>query len=264
MNTLELVHAGTRYTALLDQACDLAVPVQFNHTQVHAFGAPPARSEALSVEGFVGAVERGGSCNCHTLHFTPHCNGTHTECAGHLTREHLIIHSVISNALHIAQLISVVPEPLLNAGHEDQIITASQLQHVMKHDTNVNAVVIRTLPNPADKRWRDYDAGPMPAYFEPAALQWLASQGIDHLLCDLPSVDRMHDDGLLLAHRAFWGLPAGVNDLAAVKRRHATITELIYVPDTLVDGLYLLNLQVAAFDSDAAPSRPLLYPLLKI
>jgi hypothetical protein len=40
-----------------------------------------------------------------------------------------------------------------------------------------------------------------------------------------------------------------------------TITELIFVPNTAMDGLYLLNLQVAAFENDAAPSRPVIFAL---
>ena len=41
----------------------------------------------------------------------------------------------------------------------------------------------------------------------------------------------------------------------------ALVTELAYVPDSVADGLYLLDLQVPAFGADAAPSRPVLYPL---
>ena len=44
-------------------------------------------------------------------------------------------------------------------------------------------------------------------------------------------------------------------------RAQATITELAYVPDSLVDGPYLLELQVPALSGDAVPSRPLLYAL---
>ena len=87
---------------------------------------------------------------------------------------------------------------------------------------------------------------------------------VDHLLVDLPSVDRMQDNGLLLAHRAFWGMPQGSAALSQATHPHATITELIYVPDNVADGNYLLNLQVAPLDADAAPSRPLLYPLTDI
>jgi hypothetical protein len=93
-------------------------------------------------------------------------------------------------------------------------------------------------------------------------LDWLAGTGVEHLLVDLPSVDRMNDGGRLLAHRAFWGMPAGTTHATHATRPNATITELIYVPEQIPDGLYLLSLQVAPFVADAAPSRPLLYPLL--
>jgi len=36
------------------------------------------------------------------------------------------------------------------------------------------------------------------------------------------------------------------------------MTELINVPDDVPDGRYLLNLQIAPFEADAAPSRPVL------
>jgi hypothetical protein len=37
---------------------------------------------------------------------------------------------------------------------------------------------------------------------------------------------------------------------------------MIHVPDAAPDGEYLLELQVANFVNDAAPSRPVLYALL--
>jgi arylformamidase len=43
--------------------------------------------------------------------------------------------------------------------------------------------------------------------------------------------------------------------------RQATITELIFIPDEVPNGLYLLNLQVAPMENDAAPSRPVLFHL---
>jgi hypothetical protein len=36
---------------------------------------------------------------------------------------------------------------------------------------------------------------------------------------------------------------------------------MIYAPDDAPDGLYALSLQIAAWLSDAAPSRPVLWPL---
>ncbi len=39
----------------------------------------------------------------------------------------------------------------------------------------------------------------------------------------------------------------------------ATITELIFVPNKIRDDDYILNLQIASFENDAAPSKPVLY-----
>ena len=36
---------------------------------------------------------------------------------------------------------------------------------------------------------------------------------------------------------------------------------MIFVEDSVQDGLYLLDLQVPMWHSDAAPSNPVLYPL---
>ncbi len=79
-------------------------------------------------------------------------------------------------------------------------------------------------------------------------------RGIKHLLIDQPSVDKEEDGGALAAHKAFWNIPKN-------PELHATITELIFVPDEVEDGLYLLNLQVAPMENDAAPSRPVLFQL---
>jgi kynurenine formamidase len=96
---------------------------------------------------------------------------------------------------------------------------------------------------------------------EEAAL-FLRESGIQHLLIDLPSVDKEKDEGKLLAHKAFWNV-SDVNNLNADARLEATITELIYVSDHVPDGSYLLNLQIASFENDASPSKPVLYAIMK-
>ncbi|HET7922821.1 MAG TPA: hypothetical protein VFM15_08720, partial [Gammaproteobacteria bacterium] len=105
-----------------------------------------------------------------------------------------------------------------------------------------------------------YDRMP-PPWLAADAVALLVEAGVEHLLVDLPSLDPMHDEGRLEAHRAFWGLPAGSRRKAEAKRPRGTVTEMIYVPDQIRDGYCLLDLQVPAFMSDAAPSRPILYPL---
>ena len=73
-----------------------------------------------------------------------------------------------------------------------------------------------------------------------------------HLLIDMPSIDRESDEGKLEAHHAFWNYPANT-------QLHKTITEFIYVPNEINDGTYILNLQIAPFENDASPSKPVLY-----
>ena len=46
-----------------------------------------------------------------------------------------------------------------------------------------------------------------------------------------------------------------------VLRLDATITEFIYVYNHIQDGKYMLNLQIAPFENDATPSKPILYKI---
>jgi arylformamidase len=167
-----------------------------------------------------------------------------------------------------AVLLSVGPEA---AGIEtteptpqptDRLITARGLERAWPAAVPFvpRALVIRTLPNSPDKRARDYTTQ-TPPYLSQEAAGLLVSRGILHLVVDVPSIDRAHDEGRLTAHRLFFGLPRGGVQLAAATRPGATITELAFIPDTIADGAYLLELQVPALDGDAVPSRPLLYAL---
>jgi hypothetical protein len=85
-------------------------------------------------------------------------------------------------------------------------------------------------------------------------MEWIVANQIEHLLVDIPSVDKEQDEGKLLAHKSFWQFPFNT-------RKNATITELIYVPNHIPDGYYLVNLQYYPFPMDASPSRPLIYAL---
>ena len=77
--------------------------------------------------------------------------------------------------------------------------------------------------------------------------------GVKNLLIDLPSIDKEKDDGEVTNHKVFFDLVTGGN--------MNTITELIYVPNNVLDGDYLLNLQFMPINNDAAPSRPVLFKI---
>jgi arylformamidase len=121
----------------------------------------------------------------------------------------------------------------------------------------LTSLIIRTLPNDDDKLAREYSTGP--PYFTKEAMEFIAECGFKHLLVDLPSIDRMYDDGHLSNHRIFWDVAEGKFETNEYSRTDSTITELIYVPNVIQDGAYLLNIQIAPFASDASPSRPMLF-----
>jgi len=249
----------------------LALALDFAGPQPRHFGAPPASSKPFEAAGFKGSVERGASCNCELITLIPHCNGTHTECVGHLTRERLDAWRVVPAGFLPALLLSVTAEAAGAAGEgsepaprsNDRLITRRALERGWPASApfEAQALLIRTLPNTADKRARDYSSA-TPPYLSQEAVRLLVSRGIQHLIVDVPSVDRAHDEGRLTAHRIFFGLPPGSVQLGAATRPGATITELAYMPDELADGPYLLELQVPALGGDAVPSRPLLYRLV--
>jgi len=251
---------------------DISIPLDFNGPQPNFFGAARANGAPLVAGSFIGDVRQGGSCNCATYSLTPHCNGTHTECVGHVTGESIGIRSVNVPGFAIARLVTIAPEsvtasdettdPPPQAG--DQLITHRALLAALRGTTllGANALIVRTLPNESSKRQRSYGPEQPPPYFTANFMRALVEANIEHLICDLPSVDRAEDEGRLTAHRIFWGLAPGATTAQHATRPRATITELAYVDDAIADGLYLLNLQVAPFESDAAPSRPLLFPLI--
>ena len=271
--TLLYVECGGRRFRVSHEVHDLSIPLTFGNEQLECFSAPPAREHALEAGSFVGDVRRGGSCNCFTYTITPHCNGTHTECVGHITNERLSVRDLCTEIFSVALLLSV--EPTLATGTRDStipppkpgdtLITRSALEAAARAvhpaPAPIGALVIRTVPNDASKLVRSYSKQPAP-YFSAEAMRWIVAQGAEHLVVDLPSVDRAEDEGNLTAHRIFWNVSARASSATSDTRRRATVTELAYIPDQLVDGLYLLNLQVGPFAADAAPSRPMLTALI--
>jgi arylformamidase len=250
---------------------DLSVPLRFDQPQPVFFGVAGASERAVTAGSFVGDVRAGGSCNCATFSITPHCNGTHTECVGHITGERLSVRSLCEQTLDVALVVSVAPVRASATAEssdpgpqsDDWLITRASLEAAMASAAiaTFTALVIRTLPNSPHKLTRDYDREPAP-FFTAEAMRFIVERGVRHLVVDLPSLDRANDEGRLTAHRIFWNVPAGARAIDAATRRHATVTELAYIDDAVRDGPYLLNLQVAPFEADAAPSRPILLPLI--
>ena len=255
-----LLRIGTREVAIdLSQPLSLARELDFQAAQPRHFDAPAATAQPYSVPGFSGSVSSGASCNCSVISVIPHCNGTHTECAGHLTLERLDAYRIVPAGLVPALLICVIPVAAADTSEtsdpaprpDDFLITRSAIERgwPVNAPFTPQALIIRTGGAPA-----------LP-YLSREAAESIAQRGIRHLVIDLPSLDREHDDGRLTAHRVFFGLPPGVTSLERVTRPDATVTELAHIPGDVAAGHYLLELQVPAWQGDAVPSRPLLYAL---
>ncbi len=245
----KITHKGKIYQADLDKPIDISIPLRSGADNVNAWYVNPITIEPVRMGDWVGDVNQGGSVNFRNICFNPHGNGTHTECVGHISKETYSVNRVLKKFFFIAAVITVQPDETVEA---DFIITKNHIREGLKGQTP-EALVIRTLDNPVSKMNRQY-SNTNPAYLTEEAALFIHELGIDHLLIDLPSVDKEVDQGRLLAHRAFWQYPHNTQSWR-------TITELIYVPDPVQDGLYLLNLQTAGFENDASPVRPVLYEL---
>jgi kynurenine formamidase len=276
---IELEARGVRLHADVSDPLSLAVPLDFDGPQPNHYGAPRAHARALDDGAQSLDTRAGGSVNCEALTLVPHCNGTHTECVGHITDERIAVSEVLRGGLWLAAVVSVTPCPA-NATDEstvpppvrgDRVITARALLAALDAlpgrrglPVAPQAVVLRTLPNDESKLTREYGAQVPAPYLTREAAAALVAADIEHLVTDLPSLDRTRDGGELTAHRLFWGLPPGNRRAADATRSHATVTELAWIAPTIRDGLYLLDLQMPAFLSDAAPSRPVLYRLKRL
>ncbi len=252
----QIQHNGQTFSVDLSQPIDISIPLSDSIKNPIAWYLDKPKIEPVRFENWVGAVKDGSSTNFNNILFNPHAHGTHTECLGHITREFYSINQTLITFLFVARLISVTPEKL----QEDLVITKEILVEALnKFPADPEAVIIRTHPNNSGKKTKNY-SHTNPPYLTEEATLFLVEKDIKHLLIDLPSVDKEKDQGKLLSHKAFWNLK-DVNKVNADARFEATITEMIFVPDIIPDGLYLLNLQITSFENDASPSKPILYAI---
>lgn len=232
----------------LSMPLDISIALHKGFGQVNAFYAPPFRAQPVKEGDFVGATKLGGPVNFMNVQMNPHGNGTHTECVGHIALEDHHVNECLTSFYHLAEVISVYPALEENG---DKIIDRKHIEAMFDPKEHIKALIIRTLPNDSDKTSRNY-SGNNPPFLSNEAMKYIVACGIDHLLLDLPSVDREQDEGKLACHKIFWNYPEN-------PRLHCTITELIFVPNHIQDGEYLLHIQIPNMTLDAVPSRPVLY-----
>lgn len=267
---------NNKYQIDLSKPIDISIPLTNTDENPIAWYIEKPVIEPVVFGDWIGKVSEGkSSTNFNNIFFNPHGHGTHTECLGHITNDFYSINQSLKQFFFFAKLITVQPEKM----GDDFVITKELLEKALSASTSLSmtagesaspeasgslsvtnkALVIRTLPNQKDKKSRKYSNTNPPYLSEDAAI-FIRESEIQHLLIDLPSVDKEHDEGKLLAHKAFWNVKDTIN-LNSEARLNATITEMIYVSNEIEDGNYILNLQIASFENDASPSKPILYKI---
>ncbi len=247
----------TNYTIDFSKPIDISIPLINSEANPIAWYLNQPEISPVVMGDWIGKVSEGkSSTNFNNIYFNPHAHGTHTECLGHITNDFYNVNESLTTFFFLAQLATFEPTILENG---DAVILLSQIEDVWKNNGQ-KAFVIRTMPNLEEKKSTKY-SHTNPPYLEAAAATFLREKGIEHLLIDLPSVDREEDEGKLAAHKAFWNVK-NTKELNADARLNATITEMIYVPNEIKDGLYFINLQIASFVNDASPSKPVLYKII--
>ena len=242
-------HRNTTFKIDLSKPIDISMPLRGTPKNVTAWYVNPPKFSPVMENGFVGDVNLGGAVNFRNIFFNPHGHGTHTECVGHISKEQHTINDCLKKFTFYAKLVTITPYNV----DGDSVIMLEQVEKLWENN-DADAIIIRTLPNGTDKLEKQY-SNTNPTYIHHKAMQYLVDNGVQHLLIDTPSVDREQDDGKLIAHHIFWNYPNN-------PKTEKTITELIYVDNTIADGFYILQFQIASFENDASPSKPTLYTLL--
>lgn len=258
------------YSCSIDHPYDISIPVLFNGEQPNSYGVNKAAAMAVETGDFIGDTRRGGSCNFEEYRLIPHCNGTHTEGVGHISLERIPVNEILNDVLIPSTLITVesqkandtVDKYIPEKNPDDFLITKKILEDKLNTaDENfLRGLIVRTLPNDDSKKKRQYMKD-LPPFFSIEAIEYIVSLNVEHLMVDIPSVDRTFDEGKLTVHHIFWNVKSESHE---VKKNHSTktITEMIYVTEKVPDGKYLTSIQIPNFRSDAAPSRVFIFSLI--
>ncbi|UKN00864.1 cyclase family protein [Paracrocinitomix mangrovi] len=241
-----------------DAPIDISIPIHNGKNPVLAWYYGPIELTPVMTDQFIGDVNQGGAVNFRHLSMNPHAHGTHTECVGHISKEWYSINKCLKTFHFKAALITVVPAKVFNDEFqkEDDVVQVEAIKEAIDNldlPQDVDALVIRTMPNGINKLSKNYSST-NPIYYDEACIHFINDLGIKHLIVDLPSVDREEDKGVLAAHHAFWDYPNN-------PQLEKSITELVFIPDEVKDGIYVANIQITSLENDASPSKVVLFKI---
>jgi kynurenine formamidase len=253
-----ILHLNDKEYIRTEKPIDLSISIHTGDDAVLAWYCEPIRLEPVMTDRFIGEVKQGGAVNFKNLFMNPHGNGTHTECVGHISHEEYSINQCLKEFHFISVVVTVEPQTEMNPDEkQDRIISKDLLENAVSKLggllADVNALVVRSSPNPSSKCSFNY-SNTNPTYFSKEAIEYVNELGVDHLIVDLPSIDREEDGGELIGHHVFWDYPNN-------PQTQKTITELVYVPEAVQDGKYFMNIQITSLENDASPSKIVLFEI---
>ena len=263
---ISISHNNKDYRVDTKNSFDISIPYHFNGAQPNFYDVDEGQLKHFQSGGTIYSVVEGAGCNVPEISLNIHCSGTHTECAGHLLENPGDIGVFLKDIIIPAVLITVDQHSFVDTKEsyhcpvkDYKLVISKKLIQIeiekwQKH--NPQALIIRTIPNAEDKKYYQFTKNP-PAFYSNDALRYISDCGIQHLVVDLPSIDRMLDNGILGNHRIFWGYDNNPRGEVNPDSKN-TITELAFISNDVKDGFYFLNIQLPHFVCDAAPSRPML------
>ncbi len=247
---MKISYNNREYFINSKNAVDLSIRNNFSGNAPTFYNSSQPSNKPLISENFVGNVKQGGSCNVPVISLNIHCTGTHTECEGHVNNSNVSIVDVCPVGLIPSLLITVEPELFSDTNDSyhvrcdgEFVITKKSIQKKIRELHS--GLIIRTIPNDKSKISRNYDKTIAP-FFTNQAIDYVVSEGVEHLLIDLPSVDKANDGGKLGNHKRFF-------------KYGKTISELLFIEDSISDGFGFLQIQIPNWSLDTAPSRPIFY-----
>ena len=154
-----IIYENKNYHIDLSQPLDISIPITGKKDNVNAWYVKAPTIEPHREANFTGSILAGSSTNFYDISFNPHAHGTHTECVGHISKEHQSVNQNLREFFFMAEVITITP--LEN--NQDLVITKEQLETALKNK-KPKALVIRTRPNLEVKIHRQY-SNTNPPYF---------------------------------------------------------------------------------------------------
>jgi kynurenine formamidase len=246
----------------------LAIGITFEELHGKYFiNSTPSKDMLFTVNSnYLEKTKQG--CNVSEITFIPHCHGTHTESTAHIDDLGITIDNLHPPLGVPCKLVSICSKRFgetddtypVHVNECEHVIDRLELETKLSNtpQDKLQALILRTLPNDISKKYRIYKYLNTYPFFTTEAINYIRNLGVLHLLVDIPSIDRLEDNGKLSNHRIFWSCKKKIETKKVKYRQTATITELIYAPSDLLDGFYCLFLCYPMLKTDAVPSWPLL------